>query len=103
MKNFTTYSIYVWLNDQTTKKQEISTFEAWKIAKNLTCKYFGWGTIYEVDWVYTHENWQIVIEKTIKIELITSENIDDFISILKKTFNQESILVKKSMEEINFA
>lgn len=101
----TNYSFYVWLNDKNTKQQEISTIDAFKLATRLTINYFWGGTILESDWIYTHEDWQIVIEKTLKIEVITDENktnIDLYIWDLKKTFNQESILVKKSLEDVKF-
>lgn len=101
----TNYSFYVWLNDKNTKQQEINTIDAFKLATRLTINYFGGGTILESDWIYTHEDWQIVIEKTLKIEVITEENksnIDLYIWDLKSTFNQESILVKKSLEDVNF-
>ena len=101
----TTYTFYVWLNDKNTKQQEITTIEAFKLATRLTIDCFWWWTIIESDWVYTHENWEIVTEKTLKIEVITDKNatqIDLYVLKLKTLFNQESILVKKSLEDIDF-
>ena len=101
----TNYSFYVWLNDKNTKQQEISTIDAFKLATRLTINYFWGGTILESDWIYTHEDWQIVTEKTLKIEVITDKNatqIDLYVLKLKTLFNQESILVKKSLEDIDF-
>lgn len=98
------YYIYVWLNDKDTKKQEINTLEASKVAKNLACKLFGGATIYECDGVYTHDNWDIVVEKTLKIELLQCEfsPVVEFVKTLKVAFNQESILVKSQVENCDF-
>lgn len=104
--NTKNYSIYVGLNDRDQKIQLISTLEAAKITQKLVCKFFGGGTIYETDGVYTHENGAIVIEKTLKIELIwidDVDNVNEFIKTLKTIFNQESILVKESVELVKFA
>lgn len=101
MKN-TTYTFYIGLNDQYTKKQEIWTIEAFKLATRITIDYFGWWTISEADWIYTHDNGEIVIEKTLRIEVLTTENVNKYIEDLKKTFNQESILVKKAVEDCDF-
>jgi uncharacterized lipoprotein YmbA len=101
MKNHT-ITCYVWLNDKDSKKQEINTIDAFKIATKLTIDEFGGGTIHEGNWIYTHENGEIVIEKTLIIELITDKDETNFVNTLKKVFNQESVLVKKSVENINF-
>ena len=101
MKN-TTYTFYIGLNDKNTKKQEIWLIEAFKLATRITIDYFWGGTISEADWIYTHENWEIVIEKTLRIEVLTTENVEKYVEDLKKTFNQESILVKKAVEDCDF-
>lgn len=102
MEAYKTYSLYLWLNDKETKKQKIWTLDAFKIVRNLViAEFWGW-TITEAEGVYSHENWEIVEEKTIKIELITEKPIEKFINTLKTTFNQESILVKSAIENIAF-
>ena len=96
------YRIYIWLNDKNTKQQEINTLDAFKIATNLLIEYFWGWTINEWNWVYTHENWEVVIEKTLICSLSTSENIEKFIKDCKKIFNQESIMIEKINSEITF-
>lgn len=102
MDAYKTYSLYLWLNDKDTKKQKIWTLDAYKIVRNLVIEAFWWWTITEAEGVYSHANGEIVEEKTIKIELITEKPVDWFIETLKKTFNQESILVKTAIENIAF-
>ena len=89
------------LNDKDSKQQIISTIEAYKIVSNLVSQIFDGGTIYEADGVYKHDDGTIVIEKTLKIELLFAEREDvkDFCETLKRVFNQKSIAVQK--EEIN--
>lgn len=96
------YNLYVGLNDKETKTQKIDTVEAFKIATNIVVEFFGGATIYVADGVYTHSNGTVVIEKTLKIEILTDEDekITDVINILKITFNQESIL--KETQIINY-
>lgn len=103
MGEMTTYSIYLWLNDKDTKKQKIWTLDAYKLVRNLVVNDFWAWTITEANWVFQHENWEIVEEKTIKIELITEKPVNNFVNTLKTLFNQESVLVKTAIENINFA
>lgn len=97
----TKYTLYMGLNDKETKRQMVSTLEAYKIVSNLVSQTFDGGTIYEADGVYKHDDGTIVIEKTLKIELLFAEQKDvkDFCETLKRVFNQESIAVQR--EEIN--
>ena len=97
----TKHTLYMGLNDKDSKRQQISTLEAYKIVSNLVAKEFDGGTIYEADGVYRHDDGTIVIEKTLKIELLFAEQKDvkDFCETLKRIFNQESIAVQR--EEIN--
>lgn len=97
----TKYTLYMGLNDKDSKQQMISTVEAYKIVSNLVSQMFDGGTIYEADGVYKHDDGTIVIEKTLKIELLFAEQKDvkDFCETLKRVFNQESIAVQR--EEIN--
>ena len=94
-------NLYIGLNDKDSKKQEISTIEAFKIVQKTAMILFGGGTIYEVLGFYTHENGDIVEEKSLKLELVEVENskVLEFINIMKTVLNQESIL--KTEENIN--
>lgn len=95
-------NLYCGLNDKDTKRQQIDTVEAYKIASNICLQLFDGCTIYTADGIYKHENGSMVIEKTLKIELIDAEpeKVELLILELKSIFNQESIL--KTVEVINF-
>lgn len=93
MKKFT---LYVGLNDKDTKIQKISTLEAYKMVNNLLLNTVEGATISESDGIYKHENGEIVIEKTLRIELIYTdmETVKKIIEILKSLLNQEAILLQ---------
>ena len=95
-------NFYIGLNDKDTKTQEISTVEAFKIVQKTAINLFGGGTIYDCSGIYTHENGEIVEEKSLKLEVINPDNtkIIEFIHIIKTVLNQESIL--KTEENINY-
>lgn len=97
MKRFT---LYMGLNDKDTKTQQISIVEAYKIVSNILASDFGGGTIYEAKGVYTHDDGTIVVENTLRIEILFAERpqIKSLVELLKKLFNQESIVVQE--EEI---
>lgn len=90
MKN---YILSIGLLDQTTKKQEISTEEAYKMILDLFCKKIGGATIYEAHGVYTHEDGTIIDEPTIRAESFTDDEaaVFEIIQEAKKLLNQESI------------
>lgn len=94
MKKFT---LYLGLNDKDSKQQKIATVEAFKIVSNLIAARFEGGTIFEADGVYKHENGALVIEKTLRIELLFVERpaVIAFVKTLKEIFNQESIAVQE--------
>lgn len=94
-------TLYVGLNDKDTKRQEINIVDAFKIATNIITANADGGTIFEADGIYKHDNGEIVIEKTLKIELVdvSTMAVNAIISALKMSLNQESIL--KQTEVIN--
>lgn len=98
----TTYTLCLWLNDKDTKKQEITSDNALELVTKFTVNYFWGGTTHLWDGVYSHDDWSIVIEKTLIIELITDKKIEEYVDILKQVFNQESVLVRKSIENVDF-
>ena len=89
--------LYLGLNDKETKNQEISTLDAYKIAMNLIAGvgYEG-ATITEATGFFTHADGSFVIEKSLRIEILFSEDekTEKLIDNLKKTFNQESIALQ---------
>jgi len=91
------FTLYLGLNDKDTKKQEISTLEAYKVVSNLIAEDFHGGTIYEACGIYKHDDGKIVEEKTLRIELLftTFDKVKNLVGILKKAFNQESVAVQR--------
>lgn len=94
-------TLYVGLNDKDTKTQKIDTVEAVKIVSNLIYTMMDGGTIYNATGIYKHENGDIVIENTLRIELIDCDekSLGRLIETLKSVLNQESII--KQTELIN--
>ena len=93
------FTLYLGLNDKDTKQQEVSTLEAYKVVKNMIVSRFGGGTIFEALGVYTHDDGTITTEKTLRIELLFTNDasVRDFVQELKSAFNQESVAVEKSV------
>jgi hypothetical protein len=87
------YTLFLGLNDKITKKQEINTLAAYKVLYN----YFKGATITEATGFYKHNDGTVIIEKSLKIELLDFENnldLDQIIRDLKVMFNQETIAVE---------
>ena len=93
MNNAQKIILFCGLFDQTSKAQEISTLDAYKIASNLLTEIIGFGTITEALGVYTHDDGSIVNEPTLRIEVsgIDIESMKRLALALKSAFNQESI------------
>ena len=93
-------TLYIGLNDKESKRQEINTSEAIKILSNML-KDIGGATIYEATGIYTHENGDIIIENTLRVELIevNQEMLKYKIGLIKQMLNQESIILQQ--ENIN--
>lgn len=91
------YTLYLGLNDKNTKSQKISTLEAYKIVNNILLKFTDGATIFEANGIYKHEDGSIVIEKTLRIELlfIKKDQVLKIIDILKQVFNQEAIVLQE--------
>ena len=98
------YTLYVGLNDKDTKTQKIDTIEAYKVCENMCADFFGGATIFDAKGIYKHDDNTIVIENTLRIEILEFddsilENVREFVRILKSIFNQESIAV--NIEVVN--
>lgn len=102
------YQLTIGLFDKDTKIQEIATVEAVNlISDTLITKYDLYAfTLIECHGVYRMDDGSIVREPSIRIEIATENNIDDLlydaIEELKTTLNQESIMYKKSVSDIDF-
>ena len=90
------FTLYVGLNDKDTRKQEISTLEAYKVVSNLITADFDGGTIYEATGIYKHDDGTFVTETTLRIELLfrDKQQVRALCNTLKKVLNQESIAVQ---------
>lgn len=100
MKNnntITKHTLFIGLNDKDTKQQKIAIVEAYKILYNIlrAVGYEG-ATISEATGFYTHENGAIVIEKSLRVEVLFADDkkTDDLIQQLKIVLNQESIALQ---------
>ena len=65
----------------------------------MCADFFGGATIFSAKSIYKHDDNTIVIENTLRIEILefdTSilDNVREFVRILKDIFNQESIAVQ---------
>ena len=91
------------LLDKDTHTQKISSADAKKIVTKLCVEKFWWGTIYETEGIYKHDDGSIVVEPSLVVMTLTNESIVEFIAETKKILNQESILVQKEVVEYDFA
>lgn len=89
------FTLYVGLNDKDSKKQEISTLEAYKIINKLLLNYTNGATIFEATGIYKHDDGTFTTEKTLRIELLFVDRavVLEIVEQLKKILNQESVAV----------
>lgn len=103
-QNIKNYSIYLGLNDQDNFEQKFSVEESKTMLQNIISKYFGGFTIIEANghWLDSFNN--VVKENTIIIKI--SDADDDNIAILceelKTVFNQNCVMVEKTISPICF-
>lgn len=100
----TKHTIYIGLNDKDTKRQEITTLTAYKIAANIFTKTTGGATISEAVGIYTHDSGEIVTENTLRCEVYgaDAETIKRAAEALKVALNQESVLIETTETESAF-
>lgn len=93
------FTLYLGLNDKDTKTQKIGTIEAYKICNNILMNYTNGATIFEANGLYKHEDGTIVVEKTLRIELlfVNEQIVKLIVEQLKQVFNQESIAVQSEV------
>ena len=90
------YTICVGLFDKDSKRQEVNTLDAYKIACNLFARHTGGATITEGQGIYTHESCEIVVEPTLVCMVYgaTLEAVETVASALKDALNQESVSIE---------
>lgn len=106
MKNYN-YKFSIGLFDKDLKKQIISDVKAQDIVKNLTINHFGYWSITAWQGLYTHENWEHVEEPSLFINIsfdheLENDALHEFVNVLKFRLNQESIMISKSIEDVDF-
>lgn len=92
------FDLYVGLNDKNTKTQVLDTITCYKVVQNVLIKAGISGfTIFEANGFYIHDNGEIAIEKSLKIEILftTEEIIKKIVEQLKTLLNQESVIVQQ--------
>lgn len=89
------FTLIIGLNDKNTKKQELDTISCYKIVNNLLLQYVNGATIYQAQGIYKHENSQVVIENSLKIDIIDASRdiIEKIASQIKTLLNQESVVI----------
>lgn len=100
------FDLYMGLFDKDTKRQEIDTISAYKIVESAAAQRFGGATISEANGIYKHDDGTVIIEPTIKMEILLFDyqekdiaQVREFVDYLKGRFNQESIAVQKTQVE----
>lgn len=89
-------TLIVGLKDKNSKRQEISTLDAYKIARNIAAPLLEGITITEGRGIYRHDNGSPVIEVLLIIEIFNAEKerVKQYAELLKVALNQESITVQ---------
>ena len=97
----TKHTLYIGLYDKESKRQEITTIDAFKVVANIFKNTTGGATITEAVGVYTHDNGDIVIEPSLRCEVFgaTMEQIYTATDQIKKALNQKSIVLEET--EVN--
>lgn len=98
------YKVYLGLNDQETKKQEIDTETAMIKVSEYLADHFEGTTVYNGIGVYKHNDGTIVRENSLIIELVYVEDqdVDKMINQFRVVFNQESVMKVKIACECDF-
>lgn len=96
--------ITVGLFDKDSKRQEVTTIDAYKIITNIFVSSGLCATILEAQGIYQHENGEIVIEPSLRVECAgaTKEQVLTCIRQIKAALNQESVMYKVVKSEIDF-
>lgn len=92
------FEMFIGLNDKETKTQKITTKDGFLLVQYYIANNFAYGgSVSTLKGVYKHENGQVVIENSLKIELVLDseefEKVEAMKEYFTKAFNQESVLV----------
>ena len=102
----TRYTLTIGLFDKDTKKQKISSDIAIRIVSDIIVNTIGYGTVYQGNGIYTHNNGSIVIEPSIVFFVDGEKDLKDKVKTLawqiKKALNQESIMLEETAVKMEF-
>ena len=102
----TRYTLTIGLFDKDTKKQKISSDMAMRIVSDLVVQTVGYGTIYNGNGIYTHNNGSIVIEPSIVFFVDGENDLKNKVKTLawqiKKALNQESVMLEETAVKMEF-
>ena len=98
------YTLYIGLNDKDTKRQQLDNLEASKIVQNILTEKTAGGTNYNATGVYKHDDGTIIIEITLRVEIVAAalEAVREAIEFIKTALNQESIILQTERVESVF-
>lgn len=100
------YHLTIGLNDKDEKIQVVKTSDAKNILANILLKEYGLYayTMFECSGVYTHDDGTMVSENSLRIEIASDDelNIRAIATSIKNALNQESVMVKHTMSDIDF-
>lgn len=84
------------LLDKDTKCQEINTIDAFKIVSNIFASTTGGVTITEGMGVYTHDDGEVIIEKTLVCVIYGGDDcaIEEAATMIKTALNQEAVTIE---------
>lgn len=102
----TCYTLTIGLFDKDTKRQKISTDIAIRIVSDLIVSTIGFGTVYQGNGIYTHNNGSIVIEPSLVYFVDGEKDLKDKVKNLawqiKKALNQESVMLEETAVKMEF-
>lgn len=95
------YFLTVGLNDKDTKLQQLDTITCYKMISSTCAKFINGFTILEANGYYTHENGEVVVEKSLRVEIVGTDSttIKKIIDEIKLKLNQESVMLE--VQELN--
>ena len=88
--------MYIWILPAEVKRQQLDNLEASKIVQNILTEKTDGGTIYNATGVYKHQDGTVIIENTLRVEIVAAalEAVREAIEIIKLALNQESIILQ---------
>jgi hypothetical protein len=97
----TKHTLYIGLHDQKTKRQEITTIDAFKVVANIFQNTTGGATITEAMGVYTYNDGTVAIEPSLRCEIFGADLDQIYMAVaqIKTALNQEKIALEET--EVN--